>query len=107
MFAWGSTYGSFALAVIYLLMSFGAVRGLHAHAVSWKVWLAGGVGIVVTGAAIFGAFYKVAAPIVWAPVAAVAVLIVSFLVTWVVRGRAPATTRFPELAETEAGAVKL
>jgi amino acid transporter len=107
MFSWGSTYGSFALAVIYLLLSVGALRGLHAYAASWKVWLAGGVGILVTGAAIFGAVYKVTAPIVWAPIAGIAVLIVSFLVTWVVRGRAPATTRFPELAETEAGSVKL
>ena len=107
MFSWGSTYGSFALAAIYLLMSAGALRGLHAYAASWKVWLAGGVGIVVTGAAIFGAFYKVSAPIVWAPYAGLGVLVLSFLVTWVVRGRVPATTTYPELSGSEAGAIKL
>ncbi len=107
MFSWASTYGSFALAVIYLLMSVGALRGLQAYADPWKVWLACVVGIVVTGAAIFGSIYKVAAPIVWAPYAGIAVLIVGFLLTWVFRGQAPATTTFTELTKAEAGAVKL
>jgi amino acid transporter len=107
MFSWGSTYGSFALAIIYLLMSVGALRGLQAYADSWKVWLAGLVGIVVTGAAIFGSIYKVAAPVIWAPYAGIGVLVVGFLITWVFRGEAPATTRFTELTEDEAGAVKL
>lgn len=105
MFSWGSTYGSFALAIIYLLMSVGALRGLHAYAASWKVWLAGVVGIVVTGAAIFGSVYKVASPIVWAPYAGLGVFVVGFVVTWVYRGPEPAATSVPELSEP--GAVKL
>ena len=73
MFSWGSTFGGFSLAVIYLLMSAGALRGLRDHPRRWAVYLAGTVGIVVTGAAIFGAVYKVGAPIIYAPYAAAVV----------------------------------
>lgn len=75
IFSWGSTFGGFALAVIYLLMSFGALRGLRDHPKQWAVYLAGTVGIAVTGAAIFGSFYHVTAPIIYAPYAAIALLI--------------------------------
>jgi amino acid transporter len=74
MFSWGSTFGGFALAVIYLLMAFGALRGLRDHMRPWAVYLASVVGIAVTGAAIFGSFYDVTAPVIYAPYAALALL---------------------------------
>jgi amino acid transporter len=107
IFSWGSTFGSFALATIYLLLSIGAVRGLRAHADSWKVWLAGTVGIVVTAAAIFGSVYKVAAPIIWAPWAAIGVLVVGLALTFVLRGKVSVPTDFSALPDAEAGPVKL
>jgi drug/metabolite transporter (DMT)-like permease len=88
MFSWGSTFGGFSLAVIYLLMSVGALRGLRDHRRRWAVHLAGAVGIVVTGAAIFGAVYKVSAPIIYAPYAAVAVLAVGLVLALLRRDRA-------------------
>jgi len=77
MFSCGSTFGGFSLAVIYLLMSAGALRGLRDHPRRWAVYLAGTVGIVVTGAAIFGAVYKVGAPIIYAPYAAGVVFVLA------------------------------
>jgi amino acid transporter len=74
MFSWGSTFGGFALAVIYLLMAVGAMRGLRDHMRPWAVYLASLVGIAVTGAAIFGSFYHVTAPVIYAPYAALALL---------------------------------
>lgn len=85
IFSWGSTFGGFALAVIYLLMSFGALRGLRDHAKLWAVYLASIVGIVVTGAAIFGSFYHVTAPVIYAPYAALALLILGLVLANFVR----------------------
>jgi amino acid transporter len=99
IFSWGSTYGGFSLAVIYLLMSVGALRGLRDHSRPWAVYLAGAVGILVTGAAIFGAVYKVSAPIIYAPYAAIGVFGVGLLLAFLFRGRQgtsdPATTPVP------------
>ncbi|MGW5744076.1 APC family permease [Amycolatopsis sp. NPDC003861] len=79
VFSWGSTFGGFSLAVIYLLMSAGALRGLRDHPRRWAVYLAGTVGIVVTGAAIFGAVYKVGAPIIYAPYVAAVVFVLGLV----------------------------
>ena len=93
IFGWGSTFGGFALAVIYLLMSVGALRGLRDHRKPWAVYLACVVGVLVTGAAIFGSVYHVAAPTIYAPYAAIGVLVLGLLLTFVFRGRtaSPAT----------------
>jgi amino acid transporter len=88
MFSWGSTFGGFSLAVIYLLLSAGALRGLRDHPRRWAVCLAGAVGILVTGAAIFGAVYKVGAPTIYAPYAAVAVLALGLGLAFLHRKRA-------------------
>lgn len=82
MFSWCSTFGGFALAVIYLLMSVGALRGLRDHPKPWAVYLAGIVGIAVTGAAIFGAVYHVTAPLIYAPYAALALLVLGLLLAY-------------------------
>lgn len=109
IFNWGSTFGSFALSVIYLLMSVGALRGLRAHTRPVQLWLAATVGIVVTGAAIFGAVYKVSAPIIYAPWVALGVFVVGLIVSVVTPSRAsgPEQSSFAGLAPGEQGAVRL
>ncbi|HKS98697.1 MAG TPA: APC family permease [Rugosimonospora sp.] len=107
IFSWLSTFGSFALGVIYLLMSIGAIRGLADHPRRWAVYLAAAVGIVVTAAAIFGSVYKVAAPTIYAPYAAVAVFVAGLVLAYANPGRAPATPEFAGLAEVDQGPVKL
>ena len=107
VFSWGSTFGGFALAMIYLLMCVGAVRGLSDHPKQWMVYLAAAIGILVSGAALFGSVYKVKAPIIWAPYACAGVFIVGFVLTVVFPGRASVVTTFDELTPTEQGPVKI
>ena len=107
IFYWGSTFGGFALATIYLLMSIGAIRGLAGLPRPWLVYLATGVGIVITLAAMFGSVYKVTAPIIYAPYAALGLFVIGLLLTWVMPGRAPASTQFSGLSESEQGPVRL
>jgi amino acid transporter len=107
MFSWGSTFGAFALGIIYLLMCVGAIRGLRDHPKQWAVYLAATVGILVSGAALFGSVYKVTAPTIWAPYAGIGVFILGFLLTMVFPGRARAVTRFDELALAEQGLLKV
>ncbi len=117
MFAWGSTFGGFALAAIYLLMSIGALRGLRDHERYPVVVLAAVVGILVTAGAIFGAVYKVASPTIWAPEAAVVILVVGFLLTYAFPGKPgsglivsadqSAEEEFAGLSETDRGPQKL
>ncbi|MDQ2838269.1 MAG: APC family permease [Actinomycetota bacterium] len=107
MFSWMSTFGSAALAFIYLLMSVGALRGLRNGSRPWAVYLAGGVGILVTAAALFGSIYKVAKPVVYAPYACALVFLLGLALTWVFRGQAGPVTSFAGLAPDEQGKVKL
>ncbi len=100
MFSWGSTFGSFALALIYLLLAVGAIRGLRDHPRRWAVVLAVIVSLLVTGGAIFGSVYKVSAPTVIAPYAAIGWLIVGLIVATVVRGRPQASHAVADLGET-------
>ena len=91
IFAWASTFGGFSLVVVYLLMSVGAFIGLRDHPNMAAVVVASLVGIVLTLAAIFGAFYKVPSPTVLAPWFALVWLAIGLVVTSLMRGRAPAS----------------
>ena len=91
IFVWASTFGGFALVVVYLLMSVGAFRGLSDHGSMAGVYIASIVGIALTGAAIFGAFYKQTSPTVLAPWFALGWLVIGAIVTMVMGGRAPAS----------------
>ena len=55
MFAWGSTFGGFALVVVYLLMSVGSLRGIGPDGRTTRHTISAIIGIVITGGAIFGA----------------------------------------------------
>jgi amino acid transporter len=71
-----ATFGSFTLACVYFLLSLGAFRGLADHRNRYAVMLAAVVGMLVTGAAIFGAVYKVTAPLEYIPVPAAALFLI-------------------------------
>jgi len=107
MFSWMSTFGGFAIAVIYLFIAVGALRGLRQRGKSSQLYLACLVGGLVTIAAIYGAIDKVTAPTVWAPYAGIALLlfglIVSMLMPAAPRGRAD----FSGLSEADQGPLKV
>ena len=107
MFAWMSTYGGFAIVVIYLLISVGALRGLQDHPKKWALYIASLVGFIVTGAAIYGAIYKVTAPTVYAPYAAVVILIVGLIAAAVMPKAPTGLPDFSDLTESEQGPLKL
>jgi amino acid transporter len=99
MFSWGSTFGSFALVLIYLLLAIGAIRGLRDHPRRWAVYLAVIVSLAVSGGAIFGSIYKVTRPTVFAPYAAIGWFIVGLVVALIVHGRPQASHAVADLSE--------
>jgi len=74
-----SAFGSLAMACVYFLLSLGAFHGLADYQRRWVVALAAVVGMAVTGAAIFGAVYEVAAPVAYAPAAAAVVFAIGLV----------------------------
>lgn len=82
MFSWGSVFGGFALAIIYLLVSVGALRGLRDHPRRWAVYVACTLSVGMTGAALFGAIYKVVPPLSYAPFAAVLMFAVGIVMSF-------------------------
>jgi amino acid transporter len=101
MFIWGATFGGFALLVVYLVMSLGAIKGLADHPNKIGLTIAVILGVAITGAGIFGSFYKVTSPILIAPWAAVAWGALGFVYMIAVKGREPASQVLPDLhAET-------
>ncbi len=107
MFSWMSTFGGFAIAVIYLFIAVGALRGLRDSGKTWKLYLASLVGGLVTIAAIYGAIYKVTAPTVWAPYAGVAILIVGLIAAGLMPTAPKGTADFSGLSEAEQGPIKI
>ncbi len=105
MFSWGSTFGSFALVLIYLLLAVGAIRGLRDHPRRWAVMLAVIVSLLVTAGAIYGSIYKVTAPTVIAPYAAIGWFAVGLAVAILVRGRPQASHAVPDLGESPESAL--
>src|SRR5215469_6742799 len=100
LFAWGSTFGGFALVVVYLLMSIGAIRTFGGSEGRVRVIVSAVLGILITAGAIYGSFYKVTSPTIWAPWLALALLAVGFASTWVLRPRTAATTQLTDLTST-------
>jgi amino acid transporter len=97
IFVWASTFGGFALVVVYLALSVGALVGLSQFPSKGSVALAAVVGIALTGGAIWGSFYKVTSPTLLAPWFAVTWLVLGIIVTLVVKGRAPASDVLDDL----------
>jgi amino acid transporter len=90
MFQWLSTFGGFALMIVYGLMALGSFNGLADHRNRAGVIIASVVGLVVSVGAVYGGIYRQQNPfdLVWMYVAVWAVL--GAIVTLLVRGRAPA-----------------
>jgi amino acid transporter len=97
LFAWGSTFGGFALVVVYLLMSVGALRSHGRAEGRVRIIVSAVLGIAITGGAIFGSFYKVTRPTIYAPWFALALLVIGFASTWVVRSRRSARSELADL----------
>ena len=103
LFIWASTFGGFALVVVYLMMSVGALRGLTDGPGRAGVVVAALVGIAITAAAIFGSFYKVPSPTLIAPWAAVIWFLIGLVLMLAVKGREPASQVLGDL-HSEVGA---
>ena len=90
-------------------MAVGAIVSLRGDGVArGKVLLAGVVGIVVTGAAIFGTVYKVTSPTIYAPWIAGAVFAIGLVLAFLKPERAQTTeTSFAGLAPADQGPVKI
>lgn len=101
IFAWASTFGGFALVVVYLLMAVGALRGLRDHPNYVGVVIAAVVGIALTGGAIYGSFADVPSPTILAPIYALIWAGVGLLYMIVVRGREPARVALSDLTTGE------
>jgi len=101
MFFWLSTFGAFAIMVVYGLMSLGAFKGLSDHPNGMGVRIAASAGTAIAVGAVFGAIYKQVAPLdlVWKAVLAWAVL--GLVVTLAVKGREPASRALADLRSGE------
>jgi amino acid transporter len=103
LFAWCSTFGGFALLVVYLLMSIGALAKLNLQPSPVSVAIASIVGIAITGAAIWGSFYQVPVPTIWAPRYAVIWFVIGLVYMAIVRGREPASQALADLSSRQEG----
>jgi amino acid transporter len=97
IFVWCSTFGGFALLVVYFLMSVGSLRGLSGSEGFGGIVIAAILGIVISGAAIFGSFYKVTSPTLIAPWAAVIWFALGLVYMAAVKGREPASDALADL----------
>jgi amino acid transporter len=98
IFAWAATFGGFALLVVYLLMSIGALRGLADHPNKVGLYVAVLLGVAITVAGIYGSFYKVTSPFLIAPWAALAWFVVGLVFMFaIVKGRPPASETLTDL----------
>ena len=97
LFVWCSTFGAFALIVVYFLLSIGGLFGLRDPQGRGGVIVASLVGIAITAAAIFGSFYKVPSPTILAPWYALAWGAIGFVYMLVVKGREPASDALSDL----------
>src|SRR5690242_10748904 len=82
LFAWGSTFGGFALVVVYLLMAVGSLRSFASSPGRVRLVVSAVIAIAITAGAIFGS-YKVTSPTIYAPWIARAVLVIGFASTFV------------------------
>lgn len=98
LFIWCSTFGGFALLVVYFLMSLGALGGLATDPEKGKLVIAAVLGLLISGAAIFGSFYKVPEPTILAPEYALGLFVVGIIVALLVKGRAPASGVLSDLS---------
>lgn len=101
LFAWCSTFGGFALLVVYFMMSIGALVRLGKQPKPVGVAIAAIVGLAITGAAIWGSFYKVPEPTIWAPRYAIIWAVIGLAYMALVKGREPASQALADLSSED------
>jgi hypothetical protein len=84
--------------VVYLLMCVGSLRSFATSRRRFSIIVSAIVGIVITGGAIFGSFYKVTSPTIEAPYYALALLCIGFASTFLLRARESASAQLPDLS---------
>jgi amino acid transporter len=99
LFVWCATFGGFALLVVYLLMSIGSLVGLRDDPGYGAIVVSSILGIAITGAAIWGSFYKVPSPTILAPIYALIWAGLGLVYMLIVKGRPPASEVIVELRE--------
>jgi len=97
LFVWCSTFGAFALIVVYFLLSIGGLLGFRDPEGRGGVIVASLVGIAITAAAIFGSFYKVPSPTILAPWYALIWGAIGVVYMLLVKGREPASDALADL----------
>lgn len=102
LFAWGSTFGGFALVVVYLLMAVGSLRSFVSSPGRVRLVVSAVIAIAIAAGAIFGSFYKVTSPTIYAPWIALAVLVIGFASTFVTRARRSASSELSDLTKSTA-----
>jgi amino acid transporter len=102
LFAWGSTFGGFALVVVYLLMAVGSLRSFASSPGRIRLVVSAVIAIAITAGAIYASFYKVTSPTIYAPWIALAVLVIGFASTFVTRARRSASSELSDLTKSTA-----
>jgi amino acid transporter len=102
LFAWGSTFGGFALVVVYLLMSVGSLRSFAQSERRVSLIVSAIIGILITGGAIYASFFKVTKPTIYAPWLAIVLFVIGLASTWVLRARESASTHLADLSTESA-----
>ena len=98
-----STFGGFALVVVYLLLSVGALNGLRDDDNKVALWIAAIFGVVVTAGAVYAAFADVKSPTLLAPIYALVLFVIGLVASIAFKGREPASQALPDLTSKEAG----
>lgn len=98
IFAWLSSFGGFALVVVYAALSLGSLWGLSDHESLPRVVVAAAVGLAISGLAVFGGIYKVPAPTKLVVYYAGVWVVLGAIVTLMVKGREPAATVLADLS---------
>ena len=91
--------------VVYLLMAVGSLRSFGASPGSAgrvRLVVSAVIAIAITAGAIFGSFYKVTSPTIYAPWIALAVLVIGFASTFVTRARRSASSELSDLTKSTA-----
>ncbi len=101
MFAWLSTFGGFALMVVYFFLALGAFRGLREGTNYAGIIVAAVVGCAISAAAVYGGIYKQPDPFnqVWRWVLVWAVIGLIFALA--MKGRPPASEVLDDLRSDE------
>ena len=87
---------------LLLLMAVGSLRSFAASPGRIRLVVSAVIAIAITAGAIYGSFYKVISPTIYAPWIALAVLVIGFASTFVTRARRSASSELSDLTKSTA-----